>query len=83
MNGRMIPPLNEIIFLRQKPLRMKRLLSEENGSYLQAEIRESGLLNVHDHAPPKTLRGNDHDHWIQIYRSELQAQALKPAQKSA
>ena len=83
MNGRMIPPLNEIIFLRQKPLHSKRLLSEENGSYLQAEIRESGLLNVHDHAPPKTLRGNGHDHWIQIYRSELQAQALKPAQKSA
>ena len=60
---------------------MKRLFTEENGSYLQAEIRESSVFNARDHAPPKTLRGNDHVHWIQIYRSKLQAQALKPEQK--
>lgn len=77
----MIPPLNEIISLSKKPLRMKRLFAEGNGSYLQAEIRESSVFNAHDHAPPKTLHGNDHVHWIQIYRSKLQAQALKPEQK--
>ena len=79
----MIPPLNEIIFLSKKPLLMKRLFAEENGSYPQAEIRKSSVLNAYDHAPPKTLLGNDHVHWIQIYRSKLLARALKPEQKSA